>query len=149
MGVVVLTLVAIGGSALVVFGFLWYAGRYPHLTTDEFRSRLDAVPELLSRDAGPSEVAMRLGNSVKADESAVTAVYVALRFAGDAFEPLVQFCIAMGGDTDTIAAMAAGIWGASRGPEALPAAWLDKLEDRATIEANARALADAPVAVAE
>ena len=134
-------------TAQALAGALDLDALQPHVQTDAFRERLALLPDLLAQDVGPAQVATRLGNSVRADESAVTALYVAPRFADDAFEPLVQFCIAMGGDTDTIAAMAGGIFGALRGPEALPAAWLDRLEDRDAIEANARAMAQAPVAV--
>ena len=111
-----------------------------HLTTTEFRDRLALLQDLVPRKPEPREVASVLGNSVKADESAVTALYVALRHLDDDFESLVTFCVAMGGDTDTIAAIAGGIYGAVRGIEALPSAWLDRLEDRDAIERNARAL---------
>jgi len=50
--------------------------------------------------------------------------------------------VALGGDTDTNAAVAGALLGARDGFEALPHAWLDVLADRDEIEKEAEALAD-------
>jgi len=50
------------------------------------------------------------------------------------------FVIACGGDTDTIGAMAGGIWGARRGAAALPEEPLARLEQRDRLQAAARAV---------
>ncbi len=99
-----------------------------------FRTRLARAGEDMDAD----EVARVLGHWMSAQESAVTAVHVARRF--DAFVPLMEFVISLGGDTDTIGAMAGAIFGARHGIEALPPDLLDRLEDRPGIESTARAL---------
>lgn len=105
----------------------------------EYRERLETA--LAWMDAPPSreEVVRRLGNSIKAHESAVTAVYAYCRFPVD-FAGMIEFVISLGGDTDTIGAMAGGILGAARGASALPAEQLRRLESRDAIEALGREL---------
>ncbi|MHC4606958.1 MAG: ADP-ribosylglycohydrolase family protein, partial [Planctomycetota bacterium] len=74
----------------------------------EYRKRLDQALAWLGEDPSKTEVRKRLGNSVLAHESAVTAVHAFCRFRGD-FTRMVEFIIGLGGDTDTIGAMAGGI----------------------------------------
>lgn len=88
----------------------------------------------------PREVARLLGNGVAAADSAVTAVHVATRFLRAPFDEMHAFVVAMGGDVDTIAAMAGGIRGAANGEAALPADALARLEQRERIRAAAVAL---------
>jgi len=97
---------------------------------DEFRSRLEQVPDLLQRDPTEREVVRALGNSIVAHKSAVTAVYAYLRCREKSFEDLVAYVVSLGGDTDTIGAMAGGLYGARHGEGALPEAILERLEDR-------------------
>jgi ADP-ribosylglycohydrolase len=49
--------------------------------------------------------------------------------------------VALGGDTDTNAAVTGALLGALHGTQALPPAWLDRLGDRTAIEEEARLLA--------
>ena len=84
------------------------------------------------------EVVRTFGHSIQAHESVVTALHVAHRFA--AFAPLMDFVISLGGDVDTIGAMAGALFGARFGVGALPADQLERLEDRVSIEEVARAL---------
>ncbi len=106
-------------------------------TTPEFRERLAIAGTDLSAD----EVRQRLGAGVEAHRSATTAVHVAHRFRE--FLPMIRFVVSLGGDVDTIGAMAGGIFGAREGVEALPADLLGRLEERELIEARARALLQA------
>jgi poly(ADP-ribose) glycohydrolase ARH3 len=101
---------------------------------DEFRDLLTIAMRDLDRDA----VVRRLGNGIEAHRSAVTAVHVAHRFRE--FLPMIEFIISLGGDTDTIGAMAGGIFGARHGTAALPAEPLARLEERELIEKRAREL---------
>jgi len=101
---------------------------------DEFRDRLKTAVQDLDRDA----VVRRLGNGIEAHRSAVTAVHCARRFRE--FLPMMEFIISLGGDTDTIGAMAGGIFGARHGTAALPEEPLARLEERGLIEKRARAL---------
>jgi poly(ADP-ribose) glycohydrolase ARH3 len=82
----------------------------------------------------PKMVAATLGNGMAAIDSCVTAIYIALAFREKCFEELLTFAIKVGGDVDTIAAMAGAIWGADRGHQGLPQARLDHLEDYKRLE---------------
>lgn len=102
--------------------------------TPEFRERLAIAGQDLSSD----EVRRKLGAGVEAHRSATTAVHVASRFRE--FLPMIEFVVSLGGDVDTIGAMAGAIFGARQGVEALPSDLLDRLEERPLIERRARAL---------
>jgi ADP-ribosyl-[dinitrogen reductase] hydrolase len=56
------------------------------------------------------------------------------------FEPGLRRVVALGGDTDTNAAVAGALLGTLHGRPGLPVAWLERLRDRATIEAEADSL---------
>ena len=75
------------------------------------------------------EVAQQLGNGIAAVDSCVTALYIAARFATHDFDAMLRFVQQMGGDVDTIAAMAGSVYGALRGIDALPAHAIAQLED--------------------
>jgi ADP-ribosylglycohydrolase len=93
-------------------------------------SRLATALTWLQAGASPTprEVARQLGNGIAAADSCVTAIYLAARFMTAPFEDLLHFVARVGGDVDTIGAMAGGIWGASHGVTQLPAAQLQRLE---------------------
>jgi ADP-ribosylglycohydrolase len=59
---------------------------------------------------------------------------------GGGFERELRRVVALGGDADTNAAVAGALLGARDGRPGLPAAWLERLEDREAIVAEARAL---------
>jgi len=101
---------------------------------DEFRNLLSIASKEMDRDA----VKRRLGMGIEAHRSAVTAVHVANRFTD--FVPMIEFIISMGGDTDTVGAMAGGIFGARHGRASLPEDALEVLEEREWIERTARKL---------
>lgn len=116
-----------------------------HCAQDAFTSRLAQARQWLVDDASPepAEVVRTLGHGIAAAESCVTALYLAARFLGQSFDSLLAFAIRCGGDTDTIAAMAGAVWGASAGAARLPAARLDRLEQRERIAQVAAALFEA------
>lgn len=89
-------------------------------TTEEFRSRLEMLPELL-RDRDDDRARLHLGNWVSAHKSVVTALYCFL--AGDDFTEVMVRALRMGGDVDTIAAMAGALAGARHGADAIPSIW--------------------------
>jgi ADP-ribosylglycohydrolase len=68
-----------------------------------------------------------VGTSVLAVESVVASLMLVSRFAE---RPYHGLCAAarLGGDTDTIAAMAGAIWGASLGPDPFPTEALEQVE---------------------
>ncbi len=85
--------------------------------------------ESLDAPAAP-QVAASLGNGIAAGDSCITAIYIALRFMHDPFLAMQQFVVNVGGDVDTIGAMAGAIWGAGNGIDSLPLAELMKLEQK-------------------
>ena len=84
-----------------------------------------------------SRLRAELGNGVLARDSALTAVALALLTRERPFEELLVGARRIGGDVDTIGAMAGAIWGAARGAGELPQASLGRLEERRRIEAAA------------
>jgi ADP-ribosyl-[dinitrogen reductase] hydrolase len=68
------------------------------------------------------------------------ALQVAAEQAG--FEEGLRHVVALGGDTDTNAAVAGALLGALHGRRGLPPAWLECLADRSALETDALALAD-------
>jgi poly(ADP-ribose) glycohydrolase ARH3 len=96
---------------------------------------------LQSGDEVPwNDVVRRLGNGIAAHESCVTAVYLALRFREAGFIEMQQAVAAMGGDADTIGAMAGAIWGATNGIPIGPPGLLEKLEQCERLTTVAAAL---------
>ncbi len=89
----------------------------------------------------PARAAAELGCSVLALESVPAALYAGARFAERRdFDGMMRFIIAMGGDVDTIGAMAGSVFGARCGVGALPPKRLVELEAKTRLEAAAIAL---------
>jgi len=116
-----------------------------HASSPNFVERLSLSRRWLeaSADCSPTEVRTRLGMGIVATQSCITGVYLALRFLEQPLETLLSFVASCGGDVDTVGAMAGAIWGAFRGEAKLPAALLEKLENRERIGAVARSLYEA------
>lgn len=97
----------------------------------EFYSRaLNEVETLLSSDPEPvpAEVARALGHEVTAPRSVPAALYAFLR-SPSPFREAVLGAVALGGDADTIGAMAGAIAGAYGGVSAIPEQWRERLEN--------------------
>jgi poly(ADP-ribose) glycohydrolase ARH3 len=92
-------------------------------TTPEFRYQLDIAAKL-----GEDDSLASFGSTLRADESVVTAL-ACFAFSPDSYEEAVARAIGLGGDTDTVAAMAGAISGAFLGIDAIPAHLLRILED--------------------
>ncbi len=105
--------------------------------------------EAACRVDAPERLA-RLGNGIAALESVPTAIACFL-LSPNSYEETIGRAILLGGDADTIAAMAGAIAGAALGHEGIPKALLDRLEDgpttkgRTYLETLARRLAAARV----
>ncbi len=95
---------------------------------DEYRGALHTVGRALEEGWPEPQVAEALGNGVAALESVPLALYCFLRHA-DSFEAVLHSAIYMGGDTDTVAAMAGSLAGARLGLEALPRRWLARVRE--------------------
>ncbi len=78
--------------------------------------------------APPEEAVKRLGAHLIASRSVPTAIWAFLSIPESAEEAIVR-AVNLGGDTDTIGAMAGAIAGAYHGASGLPDRWLDVLEN--------------------
>ncbi len=97
---------------------------------EEFRGPLDWIRE---HAEGPEradpEVAVRmLGVGGRASASVPAALWAFLRYRSDP-EAVIVEAVGLGGDTDTIGAMAGALTGAYHGASAFPERWLAALED--------------------
>lgn len=106
---------------------------------NEYREKLERIKDLLENNPSKKEIVNRLGNGVEAFNSVPTAVYSFLSHP-DSFEDAVEYAISLGGDADTIGAMAGASAGAYHGTENIPETLVDKLEDREKIEKLANEL---------
>lgn len=93
---------------------------------DLLAQRLDLVGLLLEEGDVTNEDG-RLGTGIEAHEAVPTAIYCFLCHP-DSFRDTIRFAISLGGDTDTVAAMAGAIAGACLGERAIPVPWVDRTE---------------------
>ncbi|WP_172642436.1 ADP-ribosylglycohydrolase family protein [Pseudoalteromonas luteoviolacea] len=63
----------------------------------------------------PRIIKAEFGNGMLASESCVTALYFAMAYRRQSYSQMLQVICELGGDADTIAAMAGAIWGAFNG----------------------------------
>lgn len=96
--------------------------------TDVMRGQLRTLSRLVAEDAGDGTAARTLGTGIRAVEAVPAALWAVLRHGTNAEEAIVR-AVSLGGDTDTIGAMAGAVVGTLHGIEALPARWLDALEN--------------------
>lgn len=95
----------------------------------EYHHKLEQVARLLHDDLSRHDDIIReLGNGVAAINSVCTAIYAFLS-RSSSFEEAVVLAVGLGGDTDTIGAMAGAISGAYHGQQGIPKRWLNQLED--------------------
>jgi ADP-ribosylglycohydrolase len=80
------------------------------------------------RPPAPARVASELGCSSTTGESVPAALFAALIHM-DSFEDAVKYAVSIGGDTDTIGAMAGAVSGALYGVGHVPDRWWEKLEN--------------------
>ncbi len=102
--------------------------------------RLRRVEEMLATEPDAYGVIKAIGNTVEVQNSVPTAIYCFLRSPAS-YEETVGFAVSLGGDADSVAAMAGAVSGALNGEDAIPRRWLDGLEDRERIAALAGQLA--------
>ena len=113
-----------------------HASRAENFARPEFFAALAESCQLLEY-AGPLRRAARVehlrdlalfGNGIAAADSVVTAI-ACFGHTPDSYELTIANAILLGGDTDTIAAMAGAISGAFLGRQAIPQFLIDRLED--------------------
>lgn len=114
-----------------------------HASSPAFTDRLNQTKKWIEEPHAVSAkmAAKELGNKISASESCVTAIYTALAFRESSFDEMLAFIIEMGGDVDTIGAMAGAIWGAARGFSALPEEKLQALEAGESLQSLAETFA--------
>jgi poly(ADP-ribose) glycohydrolase ARH3 len=108
-------------------------------------ARLQAAAPGPGVGASPTDLlalAEGFGTSVAARESVPAAIATALGH-GDGFLATIRAAIVLGGDTDTVAAMAGAITGAHLGAEEIPAHLLARLEAQERITSTALQLVEA------
>jgi poly(ADP-ribose) glycohydrolase ARH3 len=115
------------------------AGLQNFIQNQLYKEKVARIRELLGEQDKAKVVAV-LGNGIEAPRSVPTAIYCFLR-QPQSYKDTVIYAISLGGDTDTIAAMAVAICGAYLGIEAIPSEWRAKLENREYIESLAENLA--------
>lgn len=98
-----------------------------HLLADTDLRQALATAAALATAGTPGEIAQTLGTGVRALEAVPAALCAFLRHQGS-FSDTVLFAVSLGGDTDTIAAMAAALAGAHLGCSAIPQSWVDRTE---------------------
>lgn len=86
------------------------------------------------------QVKAKLGNGMAALDSCVTALYYALKYKNTDFDEMHTNICQLGGDVDTIAAMAGAIWGATNGVQALHKDKIVQLENSELIFSLAKKL---------
>lgn len=94
-----------------------------HCQTTEFQDRLNHSTRIEN-----SNDLLELGNGIQAIDSVVTAI-TCFWLTPDSFEETIANAIFLGGDTDTIAAMAGAISGAYLGLDRITPALVANLED--------------------
>lgn len=117
--------------------------------TDELRDGLAAARGWIDRwrdeEVVLADVAHALGNDVTAGRSVPAALWAAA--VADEVTEAIDLALGIGGDADTIAAMAGAVRGAADGRGAIPRDWQAALEDgrrgRTYVVDLARRLADA------
>jgi poly(ADP-ribose) glycohydrolase ARH3 len=97
-----------------------------------FKSKVKRIGELWG-EKDKSKIVAEVGHGIEAFNSVPAAIYSFLHHP-DSFEKTVIYAISLGGDTDTIGAMAGAISGAYLGVEAIPAKWQTKLENKDYIQ---------------
>lgn len=105
------------------------------------RDRLQRVGELLRTQPDVETVVQTLGNRASAITSVPAALYAVLAHP-DSFRDAVVYAVSLGGDTDTIGAMAGAVAGACHGVEAIPEEWLAALENGPKGRDHVRKLAE-------
>ena len=103
-----------------------------------YRQKIACIRELLGEEDRARVVSI-LGNGIEALNSVPTAIYSFLR-QPKSYQDCVLYAISLGGDTDTIAAMAGAISAAHLGVEAIPYSWRARLENKPYIELLAEKL---------
>jgi poly(ADP-ribose) glycohydrolase ARH3 len=106
----------------------WLQRLFSFPTDNVFRIKFEAIRQCLERESSPHESAREIGNGSDALSAVPAAIFAVMRNPLS-FSDAVLYAVSMGGDTDTIGAMAGAIAGARSGSGGIPAQWLKHLEN--------------------
>jgi poly(ADP-ribose) glycohydrolase ARH3 len=106
----------------------WMTRLFSFPIESAYKIKLEKVERCLSRQASSHESAREIGNGADALEAVPAAIYSVMRNPSSLADA-VLFAVSMGGDTDTIGAMAGAVSGALHGAQGIPAEWLSHLEN--------------------
>lgn len=85
--------------------------------SEDYKTRIAFCAEALTKPLNLKlkKIKSNLGNGIAAPLSSVTAIYFSLKYREQNYNSMLNQIIKLGGDTDTIGAMAGAIWGAFHG----------------------------------
>ena len=106
----------------------WIARIFKLPIESAYKIKLGRMTQCLERKASAHESVKEIGNSPQAIEAVPAALYSVLRHP-DSFIDALLFSISMGGDTDTIGAMAGALAGAKLGAERIPGELFERVEN--------------------
>ena len=128
----------IAGAALQAYAVLlalndvpnneWLMHLFSFPTESVFKIKLETIKKCLERQSSSPEGAREIGNGSDALEAVPAALFAVIRHP-NSFSDAVLGGVSMGGDTDTIGAMAGAIAGARFGIKGIPQEWLVNLEN--------------------
>lgn len=101
-----------------------------HARTGVMQEKLTAITESLDTDVSDEEVVGEVGNGLRASDAVACALWAVARYWKDPEDAVIR-AVGLGGDTDTIAAMAGALLGALHGSAWIPARWYDSIENHA------------------
>jgi poly(ADP-ribose) glycohydrolase ARH3 len=108
----------------------WLPRLFSFPTESVYKIKFEAIKKCLEQGSSPHDGAREIGNDADALDAIPAAFFSVLRNP-DSFTDAVLFAVAMGGDTDTIGAMAGAIAGARFGKQGIPPEWFTHLENEA------------------
>lgn len=117
---------AVPGEDLEPEGFLTEVREWADEWPTELEESLDWIQA--HTDARPEELIRSVGTGARASRSVPAALWAFLSARGRPEETLIR-AVNLGGDTDTVGAMAGAIAGAYAGSDALPDRWVEALEE--------------------
>ena len=110
------------------------------LPDSRVRDRMQEVAQM-AETASLADIALEFGCSGYVVETVPLALCGALLFESRGFDVALMEIVSVGGDTDTIAAIAGQIMGAACGRKSLPDDLINRLPDRSLVEKTASAFA--------
>ncbi len=130
----------IAGAVLQAFAVLlalndipageWLPRFFSFPTESVFKIKFETIKKCLERESTPHEAAREIGNGSDALDAIPATLFAVIRHP-DSFTDAVLCGVSMGGDADSIGAMAGAIAGARFGINGIPQEWLANLENGA------------------